>query len=267
MTLPFPIRLGATSFVYPGGWLANVERLAPRFSDIEILFFEAGGAHCLPGGEECEGLARCKKARAGLTYSLHTPLEVSLGSEDEARRLASVAAVERAIEAARPFAPETYVVHAYLGDREHDDRLPRDLAAWRRRVARSFTQLIDAGVAPRDLCVEVLDYDFAVIEPVVVELGLSVALDVGHLVRDGRDEDALLRRHLPRTRLIQWHGTDPSGRDHRSLIHYPRERAARLLARLRDAAYPGVLTIEVFREGDLEESMALLDDLLAEVQA
>src|SRR5690606_23599173 len=106
-------------------------------------------------------------------------------------------------------------------------------------------------------------YDFALLEPVVVDLGLSIAVDVGHLARDGRDELALLERHWERTRVIQWHGVDDTGRDHRGLRHYPRDRARLLLERLIRETYRGVLTLEVFREPDLEESLAIVNSLLA----
>lgn len=261
MSLPF--RFGTTSFIYPGGWLANVAKLANRFSDIEILFFEADGPGNLPSDEECAGLASWK-ARAGLSYSLHTPLDVNLASEDAGRRRASLASVRRAVEAARPLQPEATIVHVYLGDSEHAVDVPADLPAWRRRAADSLEQVLGFGIAPADLCVEVLDYDFRLIEPVVADLGLSVALDVGHLLREGRDERELLRRHVHRTRIIQWHGVDPESRDHRSLLHYPRERAQRLLDMLIGESYTGVVTIEVFREADLEDSLVLLAELLRE---
>lgn len=258
-----PFRLGTTSFIHPGGWLANVERLAGRFSDIEILFFESHGPEALPSAPERESLAAWK-ARAGLTYSLHTPLDVSLASVDEQRRRASVASVQRAVEAAQPFRPDATIVHVYLGEREHDEEVPTDLPCWRRRAARSLEEILRLGIAPGDLCVEVLDYDFALIEPVVADLGLSVALDVGHLLREGRNESDLLRQHVHRTRVIQWHGVDPWGRDHRSLVHYPRDRARRLLDTLIGESYQNVLTIEVFREADLEESLSVLTSLLME---
>ncbi len=251
-------RLGATSFIHPGGWAFNVEKLARRVEDIEILFFESDG---LPGAEEARQLAE-HKARAGLTYSLHTPLDVSLASESGSRRQTAVASITRALAAAAPFSPEVAIVHVYFGEHEHDDNVPTDIAAWRRRAATSLEALLATGVAARDVCIEVLDYDFALIEPVVVELGLSVALDIGHLVRDGRDELALLRRHMQRTRVIQWHGTDETGRDHRGLSHYPRERARALLDTLVGEDYRGVLTLEVFREADLDESLALVGTLL-----
>jgi sugar phosphate isomerase/epimerase len=261
-----PFRIGTTSFIYPGGWLANIERLAGRFSDIEVLFFDVDGPGALPCLAEREGIAAWK-ARAGLTYSLHTPLGASLASADEQRRNASVASVQRAIKAADAFRPDAYVVHVYLGEHEHDQDVPSDLAAWRRRAARSLEEILRIGIDPSDLCVELLDYDFALIEPVIADLGLSVTLDVGHLLRDALDEEKLLRKHLDRTRLIQWHGVDASGRDHRSLAHYPYDRARRLWNTLLEYPYQGVLTLEVFREADLEESMAVVTALLAEGHA
>jgi len=259
------MRIGTTSFIYPGGWLYNVERLAPHFDDLEILFFEASGPGAFPSAAECQALARCKREHR-LSYSLHTPLDASLASLDPERRAAGVAAVLSAIDAAAPLEPENYVLHIYLGDGERAPR-PSDLDAWRERATRSLREVLAHGVASRKLCVELLDYDFAWIEPVVEALDLSIALDIGHLVRDGRDELAELERYLPRTRIIQWHGTDPSGRDHRSLVHYPRSQARELLRTLAARAFTGVLTLEVFDAAELDSSRARLSELLAELGA
>src|SRR5262245_49357684 len=113
------MRLGTTSFIYPGSWLHNVERLAPRFDDLELLFFEADGPGAFPDPRELDGLRRCKHEH-GLSYSLHTPLSASLASESSQRRSAGVDAVKRAIDVARPLAPEHYVLHVYLGDGERE---------------------------------------------------------------------------------------------------------------------------------------------------
>jgi sugar phosphate isomerase/epimerase len=252
-------RIGATSFVHPSGWADNVARLAGRVRDVELLFFEADS---LPDPEEVEALAGWK-ARAGLTYSLHTPLTPGLASADEERRRAGVEAVLRALDVARPLAPEAVVVHVDFSDRE-DDAPPRDLAAFHRRAARSLEALLLTGVPPRSICVETLDYDFELIAPVVEALGLSVALDLGHEQRAGRSVEALLDRHVSRARLVHWHGVDPAGRDHRSLRHVPVAAAKRVIASLRAARYDGALTLEVFGEDDLEESLALLAAWLGE---
>lgn len=256
------MRIGTTSFIYPGSWLHNVERLAPHFDDVEILFFEDGpGAY--PDARECQALAECKRQHQ-LSFSLHTPLSASLASEDATRRAAGVDAVRRAMDAAALLQPEHYVLHVYLGDGERAPR-PGDLDAWRARAAGSLEQLLRHGATSRQLCLEVLDYDFALIEPVVAALDLSIALDVGHGVRDGRDELREIERYLPRTRLLQWHGTSPSGRDHLSLRHYPRERALALLALLSAREYAGVLTLEVFDAAELASSRLILTELWQEL--
>ena len=258
------MRIGTTSFIYPGGWLFNVERLAQDFDDVEILFFEADGPGALPDLAERQALARCKREH-DLTYSLHAPLSASLASQDETRRRAGVTSVLRALDAAAPFEPDNIVLHVYHGDGERDPNPPPDLAAWRERAANSLSAIAASGIGRERLCVELLDYDYGLIEPVVAELGLSVALDIGHLVRDGLDELAALRRLWARTRIVQWHGTDPNDRDHRSLEHYPRARAVALIEALLAGGYSGVLTLEVFRQADLERSRVVLEEVFAQL--
>jgi sugar phosphate isomerase/epimerase len=259
-------RIGATSFVYPAGWLANVERLAEieRVQDVELLFFDPSGDHGVPDTRELAGLA-AYRAR-GLGYSVHTPLSASLASEDEARRQAGVREVLGIVELTRRLEPDAYVIHVYHGDCEGGPR-PSDDVAFRERSARSFEEILASGVSASQLCVEYLDYDLDLLRPVIESFDLKVALDVGHMLRDGRDWRAILKRYLPRTKLVQWHGTAPGGRDHKSLAHVPRDTASALIAMLLEASYAGVLTLEVFNPADFEESLSILNTLLAEHSA
>jgi sugar phosphate isomerase/epimerase len=251
-------RLGTTSFIYRDHVVPNVKRLAGRVQDVEILLFDVD--EDLPGPEAVAELRALAEAH-GLSYTVHTPLSASLASADEERRRRGVADVQRALSWAAPLEPLGFPVHVYLGEREHDPDPPRDLDAWRARATRSLTELIQSGVAAERLCVECLDYDFELIAPVVEALELSVALDIGHLERDGRALRALVTRYLDRARIIQWHGTDPGGRDHRSLTHFPRAEAEWLLETLRRRGWSGVLTLEVFNEQDFEESLARVREL------
>ena len=57
----------------------------------------------------------------------------------------------------------------------------------------------------------------------------------------------------------------PSGRDHRSLAHYPAAKARWVIDLLAER-YRGVVTLEVFREADFEESLALVHTLLGAAQ-
>lgn len=256
-------RLGATSFVYPAGWLENVERLGPELQDIEILFFDIEGPDGLPSAQELAGLVRCRERHA-LSYSLHTPLSASLASADETRRRASVASVLRAVSAGADLTPENIIVHVYLGDAERDLR-PTDLDAWRARAARSFSELAAGGLLLESVCVELIDYDLRLLTPVLEQFDLAVALDVGHLHRDRAQLAEVVQHWLPRTRVVQWHGTDETGRDHRSLAHVPEADRRLLLQLLHAADYAGVLTLEVFRPDDLWESLQIVRDLQREL--
>jgi sugar phosphate isomerase/epimerase len=257
-------RVGTTSFIYPARWYENARRLAGRVQDVEILLFDPPTPMSLPSPAEIAALARLGRD-AGLGYTVHAPLGFALASEDPARRDVAVDAMARVITATAPLAPHAVLVHLAPGEREGDPP-PADPAAFQRRAAGSLRALLEATrIPPATVCLETLEYDFALAEPVVAELGLSVALDVGHLARDGVPFDAVVARNLARARVVQWHGTDPSGRDHRSLAYYPRAEGLRLLRALRAGGFAGVLTIEVFGEQDLEESLAVLAELEEEV--
>ncbi len=255
-------RTGTTSFIHRAGWLENARRLADRVDDVEILLFDPSGPCGLPSAAEIEDLARLARD-TGLSYTVHAPLDLALGSEEEARRRASVASVLEVARATAPLEARALVVHLVLGEREGGPP-PAYLGAWRDRAAASLGELLAAGVPGETLCLETLDYDFALAEPVLDALGLCVALDVGHLARDGRPFDGVLARNLPRIRTVQLHGTAPGGRDHRSIRHYPRADAVRLLRALAAAGWEGVLTLEVFGEAELDDSLACLAELEAE---
>lgn len=251
-----PFRLGTTSFILPDHMAPNVRRLAGLVEDVELLLFSVD--EDLPDAAQVAELARLQAAH-NLSYTVHTPLDASLASADEARRQAGVAKVRRALAWGRPLAPFGYPLHVYLGDQEHDPDPPRDLNAWRSRAQRSL-EALSRDVAPGTLCVECLDYDFALIAPVIEALDLSVALDVGHLLRDGRSLREAIERWLPRARILQLHGTR-QGRDHVSLQHAPKTEIAWLWRTLHERSWEGVLTLEVFSLPDLEESLALLEHL------
>jgi sugar phosphate isomerase/epimerase len=255
-----PYRIGTTSFIRPGRWIDNARLLAGRVQDVEILLFDPPTPQSLPSPAEVAALARLGRERR-LGYTVHAPIGFALASADPDRRRAAVDATAQVIRHTAPLAPHAVIVHLAPGERE-GDRPPADVDGFRARAAGSLGAILRAtGLAPDRLCLETLEYDFALAEPVVQALGLSVAIDVGHLARDGVPLGAVLARNLGRARVVQWHGTEPGGRDHRSLRHYPRAEARRLLRTLREAPFAGVLTVEVFREQDLDESLALLAEL------
>jgi sugar phosphate isomerase/epimerase len=252
------MRIGTTSCIWHDYMLPNVEKLAPLVDDVELLLFDV--EQDVPGAEDVAQMVRLKHEHA-LSYTLHTPLDASLASADEARRRAGVDKVRRAIDWARPLQPLAHTVHVYLGDAERDPAPPRDLDAWRERARRSLETIV-RDVPPAAVCVECIDYDFSLIAPVVRALDLSVALDVGHALRDGLTLAPLVDEWLPRARVLQLHGTRPDGRDHKSLAYAPRAEIEQLLRTLAARQFGGVLTLEVFDPSDLEESLALVRSLV-----
>jgi sugar phosphate isomerase/epimerase len=253
-------RLGTTSCIWHDYMLPNVERLAGRVDDVELLVFDVDAD--LPPPADVARMRELAGAH-DLSYTIHTPLDASLASADETRRARGLDKVRRAIAWGAPLAPLAYTVHVYLGDAEHDPsppRTPAALDAWRERAHASLRALL-AELPPRALSVECIDYDFALIAPVVRALDLSVSLDVGHLLRDGRSMRAAVDEWLPRARILQLHGTRPDGRDHKSLTFAPRAEIEWLLRTLRERQFGGVLTLEVFDPDDLASSLALVHSL------
>ena len=92
-----------------------------------------GRLEFLPGWEGSPLVGDLAREHA-LTYTIHTPLDASLASADEARRARGLDKVRRAIAWGAPLAPLAYTVHVYLGDAEHDEAgdigVRDDLTCW-----------------------------------------------------------------------------------------------------------------------------------------
>lgn len=253
----FPFRLGCTSYIVPDDILPNVRALAGVVDDIELVVFESDEISNLPDADVVEALRALAEAHR-LTYTLHLPMDAFLGSADEAERLAGIRKCLRVIERLRPARPLANVLHFH---RRHDpaEREPAERLRWQRALNDSVRALLDAGVPPRDLCIETLDYPFAWIGEIVATNDLSVCLDVGHLMLKGYDVAGHFERYWARTRIVHLHGIR-DGCDHRDIAVLDRQVLAPLMSRLNAGAEPRVLTLEVFNEADLVRSLRRLVD-------
>jgi len=245
-------RLGTTSYILPDAILPNVRYLAPQVQDVELVLFEVddGGGN-LPSAEEVDQLAGLA-LQHGLSYTVHLPLDLRLGSDggDQHRSLQKARAV---IDRTRALDPWAYVLHL-------DGKDVRDHAAWVGQAARALELAAGwAGSAER-LAVENLEgYPLDFIDPVLARLPAGRCLDIGHLWLEGYDPLPLLERHLERTRVIHLHGI--GSRDHQSLAHIDRAELRRVLTALEAGGYAGVVTLEVFGQEDFQSSMAVLGEL------
>ncbi len=255
-TLPF--RLGTSSYIIPDDILPNVRYLSDFVDDIQIILFESDAISNLPSPRVIDELAAIA-ADKDLTYTVHFPLDVYLGTRDEAIRQASIEKCCRIMERCRPLAPQTFALH-FAGDDPGDrGSVPSaDLPGWCDALDRSLGALVAEAECSRHLCVETLSYPFALIEDVVVAHDAGVCLDIGHLLCWGHDVEAHLARHAERMHLMHIHGV-LDGKDHSALQHLSPALLEAAIKQMtsQDGQYR-VMTVEVFGQQDFEESMRCL---------
>jgi len=254
----FPFRVGTTSYIIPADIPPNARALAPLVDDIELLIFETPDVSNLPSSETVDELKALAKEN-DLTYTVHLPLNMGLGSRDEATRRDAVISCQRVLDVAATLDPFAYILHLDTDEADARGDTPSDdMPAWTDSINRSVRELLAAGVDSRQFCVETLAYRFEYAEPVIAENDLSVCLDIGHLGLYGYDVRSHIERHLPRTRVLHAHGLK-GGKDHHGLDQMdPALLDYTVDALCRDADTTRVLTMEVFSKERFEPSMQVM---------
>ena len=245
-------RLGTTSYILPDEILPNVRHLAPRVDDVELVLFEVeDGISNLLTPEEVSELASLA-VQHGLSYTVHLPLDLRLGSGGSERH--------RSLEKAKAVIGLTWVLDPWAYVLHLDGKDVVDYGAWVEQAARALELAAEWAGGPERLAVENLEgYPLDFIDPVLARVPVSRCLDIGHLWVDGHDPVPFLERHLGRARVVHMHGT--GSRDHQSLAHVDRAEVGRVLAALEAGGYEGVLTLEVFGQEDFESSMVVLREM------
>jgi iron complex transport system ATP-binding protein len=257
----FPFRLGTTSYIIPAALLPNVTALAPRVDDVEILLFESDEISNLPSGETVAGLRGVGDER-GLTFTVHLPIDIQLGERDETERRNSVEKCLRIIRCMQPLRPFGYTLHFHGDSDRLREATPSDhIEGWQAALRKSAAEILESGIDPALLCIETLSYPFELVEDLVSGLGLSICLDVGHLIMYGYDVGAYVEKYLSRTRIIHLHGVQTE-RDHLDISCLPDDLLPSLVRKLRDnAETERVATLEVFNQSDFLRSMEVMEKL------
>lgn len=258
-------RIGTTSYIIPADILPNVEYLASRVDDIQMVLFETDeyGSN-LPDAALCARLNELAHAH-DLTYTVHLPLDLRLGDEGDPGHVSLVKA-ERVIAATRDLAPFAYTVH--LDGRPlmaaGPDRLDACfLAAWQANAIGALETVAGWLNDPARLCIENVEaWDPEAFAPILDVTPVSRTADVGHLWLRGEDPLPRLVSWIDRTRVVHLHGV--AERDHKSLVHVPAAQLDPIVAFLAQH-FTGVVTLEVFNQEDLLSSQAALAASLARV--
>ena len=255
----FPFRIGTTSFVLPSDIQTNVEYLAGKVDDIELVLFESDDTAELPDKGTVEVL-RSIAVRDNLTYTVHLPLDIRLGDTDQAERSRSVNKCLRVMERMDTLNPFAYILHCDgngFGDSPSDH-----CAVWQNAVEKSIDQILGSGAAPENICIETLDYPFELIEQIVESKGLSVCLDIGHIQREGHSVPDYLSRYLKYCRVIHLHGIT-QGKDHCALSKMDKALLTQLFSQLgSDTTHERVVTLEVFTTTAFDRSLSVIKEIL-----
>ena len=251
----FPFRVGTTSYIIPDDLVPNVEFLAPWVDDIELVLFESDEISNLPDRDTIMRLKALKEEH-GLSYTIHLPLDIELGSREAARRNASVEKCFRIFDLCADLEAFAYIAH-FHGDRRGKNPAA-DPDAWRTALAASSEELAKAVDRPDRICVETLDYPFEMVADIVDHHKMSVCLDAGHIAFYDYSLSAYLDAYFDRCRVIHLHG-NYSGADHKDIGTLSSEWLNRLMEQLsRDSNRKRVLTLEVFSRPELEKSLEIL---------
>ena len=249
----FPFRIGTTSFIYPDHYAANVQKIAPFFDEIELLFFESRYPDSLPSQaviRELQGLA----AEHGVTYNIHLPSDVSLGDADTARRNHAVETIRRFMDRTRPLDPTTSTLHLV---KPEDVQTGTELRHWQDALCRSMESLISKEIRGSRISIETLLYPMDQIESVIREFQLSICLDIGHMILSGQDIGKTFDTWKDRTAIVHLHGVSGET-DHHSLDRLASHHMAQVLAELRH--FTGTVSLEVFSLINLYRSITFLEE-------
>lgn len=254
--LHFPFRLGTTSYIIPADIIPNVTALAGVIDDIELVLFESEKISNLPDKATIQTLCTLAEEH-DLTYTVHFPLDISLCDRDEKRRIASVAHCKRIIDLVRPIDPFAYIDHC----NEEPGALnsPADnVEDWIRQARQSFGELAGMVDDPRVFTVETLQYPFHVLERPIRDHGMSVCLDIGHLILKSFSLCDHYQRYWDITRVVHLHGI-LNGKDHVSLAGLDEKVLEELLTLMKSTSdTERVLTLEIFSETDFNDSITIL---------
>ena len=249
----FPFKLATTSYIYPDHLVPNVAMLAPFLDEIELVLFESKGQDNYPTEIEIKDLLGLSLSQ-GVRYHVHLPIDIYLGETTEEIRTRGVSTVKKVIDRTLCLNPSLYTLHFEMRDSHGQEET--DIDSWRKRITQSVREIVKSGIDWNRLSVETLGYPFEWIEEIVEEFGLSICLDIGHLLIREQDLGAYFKRYRDKISVIHLHGFE-NGSDHLGIDKLDGETLKLIFSCLIN--FKGVLSIEVFSFDDLSRSLEILE--------
>ena len=261
-----PFKIGSPSMVFEEDLIKNVHLLADMVDHIEIVLFHTPNLHNIPGTSEIKYLKRLGEGK-NITYSVHLPAFLEIASSDKNIREESIQLASNIILRMTPLSPLHHIIHipftAPTLTPEPDVYFSADYQeqfyAWTARALNSLRVLKDAIGQGTNILVENINYSPSFLEPFLRNGLCELCLDVGHLLLGREKVFDNLKNYLNTTGEIHLHGV-MGNQEHLGLSVLPGERVSKWLRFLWQSAYQGIVNLEVFTLGDLEESMSILSE-------
>lgn len=247
----YPFTLCTTSYIYPDRVVPNVEMLALCVDEIEILLFESA-ADSLPSKNEIKELSQLSDT-FDLTYNVHLPLDISPGAQDASTRHFALETIKRITDLTAPLSPSTFTLHLPYDEANTGKS---SVGRWRERNYESMRQLTAGGIKGESISVETLEYPLEWAETILKAFNLSVCIDLGHLMVNRFDVEAVFNQYRERTTIIHLHGVENS-RDHLSLDKLSRKNRDAVIRILKQ--FKGIVSLEVFSHENLVASLSELE--------
>jgi len=269
--LPFP--LGTTSYILPDTIENNLKYLTglKDIEDIELVFFESKWKDSIPSLETIKVLGETA-AKYGISYTVHLPYDVDVASSDYDERVDAIETWKTFINLTKDLPIHGYVGHIHIAENTTDnsnnevsfimkDSKREDSNKSIALVEDSIKKILsDTQIDSDLLCLETLEQPFELLLPVIKKLNLSIALDVGHMVRFNTYSLDKVKSLLPYTRIIHLHGIN-KGDDHKSLIENTDFDLKEFIHLLQNYSHQDiVVTVEVFNKKRLLDSIKYLTE-------
>ena len=249
----FPFKIATTSFIYPDHYIPNVKMLGPYMDEIELLLFESQGVDALPPKTIISELERLAE-EFDFSYNVHLPTDISISDRNPARQQHAVDTIIRVMGLVRPLDASALILHVPYNEKTKDKPVVK---SWRDRVYQNLAQIKSAAGKQEIIAIETLDYPLDLLEDIIVDLDLSICLDLGHLMVYDYDVLEVFNKYASMTPVLHLHGVE-NRCDHTTLERLSVKLFETVLQVLNK--FTGVVSLEVFSFENLDSSLKYLEN-------
>ena len=249
----YPFKICTTSFIYPDHYIPNVKMLGPYLDEIELLLFESQGRNVLPTRKVITELCRLA-AEFELSYNVHLPTDISISDPNPARQQRAVESMIQVMDLVRPLDPSALILHVPYHEVTKDKPVVKN---WQERVYQNLAQIKSAIGIQEIIAIETLDYPLELMEDIIVDLDLSICLDLGHLMVYDYDVLKVFNKYSSVTPVLHLHGVE-NRCDHMTLERLSVKLFETVLQVLNK--FTGVVSLEVFSFENLDSSLKYLEN-------